>query len=328
MDHLDLVIVGGGPIGLACGIEAAKAGLKYLIIEKGALVNSLYHYPENMTFFSTSEKLEIGGVPFVSHHHKPVKNEALEYYRRVTQQCMLSVSFYDQVTSIHKAENPLFYKIISSRNTYYCTSVIIATGFYDIPNLMNVPGEQLPKVFHYYKDAHPYFLQKIAVVGAANSAIDVALECYRKGADVTMIIRESSISDRVKYWVKPDIENRIREGSIKVFFNSIITSIHPENIQITTNENQILTIDNDYVFAMTGYLPDFNFLTSVGITLSEDGSRSPFFNNETMETNVPDIYLAGVVCGGLNTHKWFIENSRCHAEVIVKNIVAKSGKLT
>jgi thioredoxin reductase (NADPH) len=324
-DHWDVLIIGAGPIGLACGIEACKAGLRYLIVDKGCLVNSIYHYPLNMTFFSTSEKLEIGNVPFISHGNKPVRSEALEYYRRVASTWNLNVSLYEPIEEIVPSDG--LYNVRTIKKSFTAGSIIIATGFYDLPNLLGIEGEHLPKVHHYYREPHPYFAKKVVVIGAANSAVDVALECYRKNADVTMVIREKCISDRVKYWVKPDIENRIREGSIKAYFNASVQYIGKQEIGILTPEGPLL-LENDYVLAMTGYVPDFTFLKKTGIQVSDDGFSTPVFNPSTMETNVKNIYLAGVICGGMNTHKWFIENSRVHAEMVLKEIVRKSNRLT
>jgi len=316
----DVVIIGAGPIGLACAIEAKRKNLNYLVIEKGALVNSLYNYPLYMTFFSTSERLEIGGVPFTSISFKPGRQDALEYYRRIQQYFELNIHLYEEVLSI-KPENELKY-IKTNQSEYYSKNIIIATGFYDLPILLNIPGENLPKVSHYYKEAHPYSRQKIVVVGANNSSVDAALECWRKGAEVTMVIRKGEIHERVKYWVKPDIENRIAEGSIKAYFYSNLKSIQEKSVTISTPEDEI-EIENDFVLALTGYRPNFEFLQSCGIELSDDGLFIPKYNPETMETNVPGIYLAGVVCGGMETHKWFIENSRVHAEIIVNDLSGK-----
>jgi thioredoxin reductase (NADPH) len=315
-----LVIVGGGPIGLACALEAQAKGIDYVILEKGCLVNSLYHYPSGMTFFSTSERLEIGGIPFVSNNVKPVRMEALEYYRRVALSSAVHIRLFEPVEQIKPREGK--YLVTTSKGNYQATNVIIATGFYDIPNLMHIPGEQLSKVKHYYHEPHPYAFQKVVIVGSANSAVDAALETYRKGAEVTMVIQGSGIGERVKYWVKPDIENRIKEGSIKAYFHSHLSAISELTATIRTPKGPI-TIDNDWVLAMTGYQPNFAFLESIGIRLSEDSLRLPSYNHETMETNMPNIYLAGVVCGGMNTHKWFIENSRIHASQILHSIVSK-----
>ncbi|HEY0656736.1 MAG TPA: YpdA family putative bacillithiol disulfide reductase [Chryseosolibacter sp.] len=320
MNAFDLIIIGAGPIGLACGIEAKKAGLSYLIIEKGCLVNSLYNYPLNMTFFSTSERLEIGGVPFISHGPKPNRFEALEYYRRVCESWQLRVNLYEKVETV--TSDNAGHLITTSRSQYKAHTIVLALGFYDLPFLLNVPGESLPKVKHYYDEPHPYYKQKVLVVGAANSAVDVALETWRKGAEVTMVIREGTIRDSVKYWVKPDIENRIAEGSIKAYFNSEVTRIDETSVAIRTPEG-MRSIDNDFVLAMTGYQPPFAFMEAMGIAFLNDADHTPQYNEETMETNVKNIYLAGVVCGGLRTNKWFIENSRIHAELITKHILGK-----
>ena len=319
----DLIIIGAGPIGLACGIEGQKTELSYVIIEKGCLVNSLYNYPKNMTFFSTSEKLEIGEVPFISHNSKPVRTEALEYYRRVATSWNLKTKLYEKVAQVHKSLDS--FEVKTDKGTYSVKHVVISTGFYDLPYLLNVKGESLPKVKHYYDEPHPYFGQKIIVIGAANSAVDVALETYRKGAEVTMVIRDEVIRDSVKYWVKPDIENRIAEGSIKAYFQSEIADIREAEVDVTTPEG-VITIQNDFVLAMTGYQPDFSFLEAMGIEIGTDDLRTPIHNQDTMETNVKNLYLAGVICGGLKTNKWFIENSIVHAETIVKHILEKKNE--
>lgn len=317
----DIIIIGGGPIGLACGIEAKKAGLNYCILEKGVLVNSIYNYPVNMTFFSTSERLEIGNVPFVSNNNKPTRSEALEYYRRIVTSFDLAIHLFEKVIDVKKINE--HFKIKTSSSDYESVNIIIATGFYDIPFLLNVKGEELGKVKHYYDDPHFYAFQKVLVVGAANSAIDAALETWRKGAKVTMVIRGDAISDRVKYWVKPDIENRIKEGSIKAFFNSTIAEIRAHEVDIRT-PNGMVTIENDWVLSMTGYQPNLTFLHDLGIQLSEDEVRKPTYNEENYETNVKGLYLAGVICGGMDTHRLFIENSREHAEKIISDIRKKN----
>jgi thioredoxin reductase (NADPH) len=322
----DLIIIGGGPIGLACGLEAQTAGLHYLILEKGCLVNSLYNYPANMTFFSTSDRLEIGDVPFVSNNAKPTRSEALEYYRRVALHRKLNLKLFEEVDNIQRTPEES-YTIHTKKNHYETKNIVIATGFYDIPYLMNVEGENLPKVTHYYEEPHFYALQKVVVVGANNSAVDAALETWRKGADVTMILRHNEIGSRVKYWAKPDIENRISEGSIKAFFNSEVAEIREHEIDIKTPEG-IVTIENDYVIAMTGYQPNLNFLRKIGVDLSADEIMKPTYDDETQETNLPNVYLAGVICGGMNTHSLFIENSRVHAVKIIKKITEKSVFLT
>ena len=322
-NEYDVVIIGAGPIGLACAIEAKRKNLKYLVIEKGALVNSLYNYPLYMTFFSTSERLEIGDVPFTSISFKPGRQDALEYYRRIQQHFDLNIHLYEEVNSIELKGELKFIK--TNQSEYYSKNIIIATGFYDIPIYLNIPGENLPKVSHYYKEAHPYAGQKVVVVGANNSSVDAALECWRKGADVTMVIRKGEIHERVKYWVKPDVENRISEGSIKAYFHSNLKEIKEKSVTISTSDGEI-EIENDFVLALTGYRPNFEFLESCGINLSKDGRFIPKYNPETMESNVNGIYLAGVVCGGMETHKWFIENSRVHAEMILSSIVEKENR--
>lgn len=270
-----------------------------------------------MTFFSTSERLEIGGVPFVSNNAKPARVEALEYYRRVAVSKQLKFNLFEAVSDIKKEED--YYRVITSKHNYTASHIIIATGFYDIPYLLNVPGEGLSKVTHYYKEPHLYAFEKVIVVGANNSGVDAALETWRKGADVTMIIRDSQIGERVKYWVKPDIENRIKENSIKAYFNSSITEIREHEVDIQTPAGS-MTLENDWVISMTGYQPNLNFLRNLGISLSDDEVMKPAYNEATHETNVKNIYLAGVICGGMNTHRLFIENSREHAVLIIQNI--------
>ncbi|MEA1786725.1 YpdA family putative bacillithiol disulfide reductase [Arenibacter sp. GZD96] len=321
MQLFDIIIVGGGPIGIACGLEAKKKGLSYLIIEKGPIVNSLFHYPANMQFFSSSERLEIDEIPFISKEAKPKRDEALEYYRRIVTGNKLQINLFETVTSIYKSQD--HFEVVTDKQNYKAFHIIIATGFYDIPNLLNVPGEDLPKVSHYYDNPHFYANQKVAVVGASNSAIDAALECWRKGAEVTLVIRGNEVGQRVKYWVRPDIVNRIEEGSIKAYYNATVKEIHPQTLKLNTPEG-IVVIQNDFVLALTGYKPNFEFLQHLGIALSEDEKRLPQYNPDTMETNIPGIYLAGVICGGMETHKWFIENSRIHAPTIINSILAKS----
>lgn len=320
MLDFDVLIVGGGPIGIACGLEAKKMGLDYLIIEKGPIVNSLFNYPINMQFFSSSEKLEIDEIPFISKEAKPKRNEALEYYRRIVTSNQLNIHLFERVLAVTKEEKR--FSIETDKATYSSKNVIVATGFYDLPNKIDVPGEDLPKVSHYYKDPHFYASQKLAIVGASNSAIDAALECWRKGAEVTLIIRGPEVGQRVKYWVRPDIINRIEEGSITAYYNSTVKEIRPTELVIDTQEGE-LTLQNDFVLALTGYRPNFNFLEQLGIELSKDGKRLPNYNPETMETNVEGLYLAGVICGGMETHKWFIENSRIHAPIIMNSIREK-----
>ena len=336
--HFTLIIIGGGPIGIACALEAQKHKIDYLVIEKGTLVNSLYNYPVNMTFFSTSERLEIGNVPFVSNNPKPTRSEALEYYRRVTADNRVNLKLFEEVTGVvllnektgaptgsssNKNPDLQTYQVKTSRSEYTSNFIIVATGFYDIPYLLNVPGEDLPKVKHYYKDPHFYAFQKIIVVGAQNSAVDAALETWRKGAEVTLVIRGPEIGQRVKYWVRPDIINRINEGSIKAYFNSTIKEIREHEVDILTPTGMV-TLENDWVISMTGYQPNLPFLQKIGIQLCDDETCKPVYDEETHETNQKGIYLAGVICGGMNTHRLFIENSREHAIKILNDIAKKS----
>ena len=358
MQRYTILVIGGGPIGLACGLAAKKAGLSYIIVEKGTLVNSLYNYPANMTFFSTSDRLEIGGVPFVSNNVKPTRSESLEYYRRVAESKGLNVHLFEEVLDVHKVDTNITkdipvmardhtavvkndlviekseitveernpdafgkggYIVKTSKTTYHADNIILATGFYDIPNKLNIPGEDLPKVTHYYKEPHFYYKQKVVVIGANNSSSDAALETFRKGSDVTMVIRGKEVGHRVKYWARPDIVNRITDGSIKAYFESHLTAIRPDEVDIQTPDG-LITIPNDYVIAATGYQPNFAFLKKIGIHLSDDDKLYPDYDKETQLSNMPNIYLAGVVCGGMDTHVWFIENSRVHAEQIIEHI--------
>lgn len=319
MEILDLLIIGAGPIGLNCALEAKKNNLTYLIVEKGTIVNSLYHYPLYMRFFSTAEKLEIAEIPFITTAPKPGRQDALEYYQGIARQKDLSINLYEKVLNVRKNEE--IFEVETSKSRYFAKNVIISTGFYDHPNTMNIPGENLEKVKHYYTEPYPFAQQKIVVVGSSNSAVDAAMETYRKGAEVTMIIRHSEISKSVKYWVKPDIENRILEGSIKAHFNAELTEIKENTVIFKDEKGELHEIENDFVLAMTGYLPDFDFLRNTGIRLEGD-CLNPYYNPETMETNIPNLYLAGVVCGGKDTHLWFIENSRIHANIIIKNILS------
>lgn len=320
-----VIIIGAGPIGLACGIQLKKKHIPFKIIEKGCLVNSLFHYPTNMTFFSTSDRLEIGEVPFISHGSKPVRREALEYYRRVAESYELPINYYERVTSVEGEENN--FTVHTDKSDYKADQVIVATGFYDKPNLMNVPGEDQDHVFHYYDEPHPYNGQDVVVIGAGNSGVDVALENYRCGSNVTMVIREDDLKETVKYWVLPDIRNRIEEGSIKAHFNSEVKAIGTDSVIVTTPNGE-KTIPATFVFAMTGYKPNYKMLHALQIETAEDGADTPIYDEETMESNREGIYLAGVVCGGLNTSKWFIENARVHAEQIADHIADKKVSKT
>jgi len=315
----DLIIIGAGPIGLACGIEAKKNKLDYEIIDKGMLVNSIFNYPVNTTFFSTADKLEIGEIPFISHNVKPTRKEALEYYRRVCDSWKLNLSLYNEVSEIINKNS--HFELKTQNGIMNSKKVIICTGFYDIPYLLNIPGEELNKVLHYYNESHPYYKMDVAIVGAGNSAVDVALDTYRKGAkSVTMIIRETQIGENIKYWVRPDIINRIKSNEINVFYESEILKIKEKTIIIKTKK-ETKEIKNDFVLAMTGYQPNYDILENLGVEILSDEFKTPVYNEDTMETNVKGVFVAGVICGGLKTNKWFIENSREHSQKILSQII-------
>lgn len=317
VSSVDILIVGGGPIGLACAIEAQKRGLTHLVVEKGCLANSIYNYPTYMKFFSTPDLLEIGGIPFVTEKEKPTRGEALEYFRRVKEFYRIPLRTYEKVEEIHGSDG--VFTVVTSKARYRAKKVVIAIGFFDRPRMLNVPGEDLPKVIHYYRDPYPYSGQKVLVVGSGNSAAINALECYRHGAEVTVSLRGVGYHEGVKYWIKPDIENRIQAGEIKAFFNTSILEIRPNSVVLENSET--FEIENDFVLAMTGYEPDFGFLERVGIALGKDPCRTPVYNPNTYETNRKGVYMAGVTVGGLQTNKWFIENSRAHAVAIVEDVV-------
>lgn len=320
-DLYDFIIIGAGPIGMTLGIECEKNKLKYLIIEKGTLVNSLYHFPTEMTYFSTSQLLEIGNVPFVSHHYKPTRKESLEYYRRVSSEWKLNIHFYETYHGLSR-ENE-HYIIETDKTTYRSKAVVFATGFFDTPRLLEVPGEELDKVKHYYTDVHPYVNQKVIVVGSANSACDVALELFHRDCDVTMVIRESEISPKVKYWIRPNIINRIKDGDIKAHFQSQIVAIHPKEVEIETPRGKEI-LQNDFVLAMTGYKPKFEMFLDAGIKQDPNDPNLLVIDSETFETNLPQVYIAGVAVAGMYTSKLFIENTRHHANQIVRDFLSKN----
>lgn len=324
MELFDLIIIGAGPTGIACGIAAKEAGLNVCIFEKGVLVNSIYRFPTNMTFFSTSRLLEIGNTPFISHSDKPTRMEALEYYRRVSLHWQLDIRYYEPVLQRELLPSGL-HLLRTSKGAYQARFVVVATGYYDKPRMLHVPGEGLSKVKHFYDDAHPYVGQKLLVIGAANSACDVALETYSKGAEVTMAIREPEIYPKVKYWIKPNIENRIKEGSIKAYFNSNVKEIKEKEVLLDTPQGPI-TIANDFVLAMTGYQPDYCFLENLGLQFTQDDNLLPIYNPDTFESNVANLYIAGVICAGMLTSSLFIENTRHHGKAIVNNMENKLGK--
>lgn len=313
----DVIIIGAGPVGLACAIEARRRGLGALVIEKGGLVNSFLGYPVNLEFFSTPELLEIGGHPLATVRYKPIREEAIDYYRRVAEAEGLAVRLYERVLRVEGEDGA--FTVVTEKGTYEARKVVAAVGFFDVPNRLGVPGEDLPKVTHYYKEPYPYAGQRVAVIGAKNSAAKAALDCYRNGAEVTLIHRGPALSDRVKYWIRPDLENRIQEGSIAALFDTRVVAIEPEHLVLDTPEGRT-ELPNDWVLAMTGYRPDYAFLGALGIDTRDDDARTPVHDSETFETNRAGLYLAGTVCGGLRTGRWFIENGRFHAVQIMDHI--------
>lgn len=315
-----VIIVGAGPIGLATAIELKRRNIPSKIIERGCLVNSIFNYPKDMTFFSTSERLEIGGVPFISHGPKPTRREALEYYRRAAESYELNVNLYEEVQDITGTDQS--FTIQTDQEQYQASKVVVATGFYDIPKTMNIPGEELDKVRHYYDEAHAYAWQDVLVIGGGNSAVDAALETYRSHANVTLAVRDEHLKESVKYWVKPDIENRIKNDEITGYFSTEVKEIKPSEVILETPEGT-KTIPNDFVLAMTGYKPNFQLMKKFGIELSDDDDKMPVYSDESLETNRKGIYVAGVVCGGMDTSKLFIENTRIHAEHIADDILRK-----
>jgi thioredoxin reductase (NADPH) len=324
-EQFDVVVVGAGPTGLACGIDAKRAGFTVTNIDKGCLVNSLYHYPSNMTFFTTPELLEIGDLPFSSPNQKPTRQEALEYYRKAAEHYQLDVRQYEPVLKIEGSDNNF---VVHTRNLhdrkreYHARKLILATGYYDRPNYMHVPGEDLAKVMHYYREPHPFFGLDVLIVGGKNSAAIAALELWRHGARVTLVHRGPGISNSVKYWIKPDIENRIKAGQVKAYFNSTVREITWENVVLQTPDGRI-TVANDYVFALTGYHPDFEFLCGLGIRISGEADKKPVCDPQTLESNVPGIYLAGVIVAGIRTSEVFIENGRFHGQLIAADLRRK-----
>jgi len=312
-----VVIIGAGPIGLATAIALKQRDIPSLIIDRGCLVNSIYNYPVNMTFFSTSDRLEIGDIPFISHGPKPTRKEALEYYRRPAEHYDLNVNLYETVESVTGDDGN--FEVKTDKNTFKADKVVVATGFYGQENLMNVPGEDLPKVLHYYDEPHRYAWQDVLVVGGGNSAADAALETYRANANVSILVRNDTLKETIKYWVKPDIDNRIEEGSITGYFNSEVVEIRKNEVDIQTPDG-LKTIPNDFVLAMTGYRPHFGLMRELGIELTDDEVKMPVFKEESLETNRAGMYVAGVVCGGMDTSRLFIENTRVHADQIAKDI--------
>jgi thioredoxin reductase (NADPH) len=314
---IDVIVIGAGPVGLACAIEAKRESLRALVVEKGALVNSIVGYPVNMEFFSTPELIEIGGYPFPVQGYKPTREEAIEYYRGVTEREALDVLLYERVLDVRGSRGD--FTVITGKSEHRGRNIVVSVGFFDQPNLLNVPGESLPKVTHYYKEPYQYVRQRVAVVGARNSAAKAALDCYRHGAQVTLIVRSADLSDKIKYWIRPDLQNRIAEGSIRAYFNTAVEEIRESTIVLRTPDG-ISEIENDWVVAMTGYHPDYAFLEALDIGFADDECRTPMFDETTFETTRAGIYIAGTVCGGYQTSRWFIENGRHHARQIARHI--------
>ena len=319
---LDVVVVGGGPCGLSAAIATQDMGLDTLVIEKGNIVNAIYNYPTHQTFFSTSEKLSIGDVPFIVEERKPKRNQALVYYREVVRRKNIQVNKYEQVERVEKTSD--YFIITTSKDSYKARNVIVATGYYDHPNYMDIPGENLPKVFHYFKEGHPFFSQDVLVIGGKNSAIDAALELNKAGANVTVVYRQGQYSSSIKPWVLPEFEGCVRNNEIQMLFNTEVVSIEEKKVSLN-GPNGIVTLDNDFVFAMTGYHPDHSFLEKMGVAIDSETGR-PAHNSETMETNVEGIFIAGVIAAGNNANEIFIENGRFHGEQIANEIKRKAER--
>jgi thioredoxin reductase (NADPH) len=314
---VDVLVIGAGPVGLACAIAAAREGLTARVIDKGTLVNSIVGYPSMMEFFSTPELIEIGGYPFAIPHYKPTREDAIEYYRSVAAREKLDVRLYERVEDVRGSRGD--FTVVTSKGEHRTRTVVLAVGFFDQPTLLNVPGEGLPKVTHYYKEPYAYVGQQVAVIGARNSAAKAALDCYRHGAHVTLIVRSATLSDRIKYWIRPDIENRIKEGNITAFFSSTVEDIRESTLLLTTPHGT-KEIANDWVLAMTGYRPDFPMLDRLGVACADTAQRTPIYDDTSFETSRRGIYIAGTVCGGYDTGRWFIENGRFHAQQIAKHV--------
>jgi len=328
VNAFDAIVIGAGPTGLACGIELKLQGLHAVLFEKGCLTNSLYHYPTNMVFFTTPELLEIGNLPMTSLNEKPNRTEALKYYRRAAEHYKLDIHQYEKVDHVGGNDNAFE---VHSTDRYGChhtcaaRKIVLATGYYDIPNLLNVPGEDLPKVLHYYKEPHPYYDQDVAVIGAKNSAAIAALELFWTGARVTLVHRGGQISQKVKYWIRPNIENRIKNGEIKAYFHSKVVEIRPDSLLLDTPQGEV-SLKNDFVFALIGYSPDLEFLNSIGVTL-DPATQRPRTDPATLESERSGVYLAGVIVAGMHTNEIFIENGRFHGKVIAGDIAAKLHNL-
>jgi len=326
-NSFDVLVIGAGPTGMACAIEAQRGGLSAVLVEKGCLVNSLFNYPANMTFFTTPELLEIGDIPFPSANQKPTRLEALEYYRGIAQHYKLNIRQYELVEAVAGSDGSFLVRTRHARSGTHelrARKIIVATGYYDRANLMKIPGEDLSKVLHYYREPHPYFDTDVIVVGGKNSAAIASLELWRRGARVTLVHRGPAMNPNVKYWIKPDIENRIKNGEIKAYFNSTVREIGGDFVVVRTPEGEV-RLKNDFVFALTGYHPDYDFLRSLGIRLAEKDFR-PACDPQTLESNVPGIYLAGVVVAGSKTSEIFIENGRFHGKQIAADLARKMSR--
>jgi thioredoxin reductase (NADPH) len=322
---VDLLVIGAGPTGLACAIEAQRAGFSALLVDKGCLCNSLFHYPANMTFFTTPELLEIGNMPFSSPNQKPNRNEALEYYRKVAEHYALNVRQYENVEQVDGSDGNFTVHTVDRfgrMSQYRARKLAVATGYYDLPNYLGIPGEDLSKVKHYYHEPHPFYDLDVLVIGGKNSAAIAALDLWRHGAKVTLVHRGAEMHRHVKYWILPDINNRVKNGEIKAYFNSSVTSIAEDDVTLSTSEGAV-TLANHFVFALTGYHPDFSFIESLGVTLDEAKDRCPVCDPATLESNVSGIYLAGVIVAGERTNEIFIENGRFHGQLIAKDLQEK-----
>jgi thioredoxin reductase (NADPH) len=322
---VDLLVIGAGPTGLACAIEAQRAGFSALLVDKGCLCNSLFHYPAHMTFFTTPELLEIGNMPFSSPNQKPNRNEALEYYRKVAEHYALDIRQYENVEQVDGSDGNFTVHTtdrFGRMSQYRARKLVVATGYYDLPNYLGIPGEDLSKVKHYYHEPHPFFGLNVLVIGGKNSAAIAALDLWRHGAKVTLVHRGAEMHRHVKYWILPDINNRVKNGEIKAYFNSNVTNIAEDDVTLSTREGAV-TLANHFVFALTGYHPDFGFIESLGVTLDEAKDRCPVCDPATLESNVPGIYLAGVIVAGERTNEIFIENGRFHGQLIAKDLQGK-----
>ncbi|MDM5247323.1 YpdA family putative bacillithiol disulfide reductase [Lysinibacillus sp. G4S2] len=320
MQQVDAIIVGGGPCGLAAAIALQNIGLKPMVIEKGNIVNAIYNYPTHQTFFSTSERLAIGDVPFIIEGRKPKRNQALVYYREVVRLKDIQVNRFEKVNSVVK--NGAVFTVTTDKEVYETLYVVIATGYYDHPNYLNIPGEQLPKVFHYFKEGHEFFDTDVLVIGGKNSAVDAALELNKAGARVTVVYRGSEYSPSIKPWVLPEFEGVVRNEEVKMYFNTNVLEISEHEV-VLENDGSKKSIKNDFVFAMTGYHPDHSFIRAMGVTIDDETGR-PFFNPETMETNVEGLFIAGVIAAGNNANEIFIENGRFHGDCIAKTITERT----